>query len=137
MKKLILTIMLLGLVSGCGQPLADFAAGFGSGVALKLNEANRAMDALGKDIAELNKKAGEIDVLIEKDPLVLVNALDPNLGGELTKFLLNVKALEGKYDEFKDEKGRVDWERLLMVAGLSLFGGWNGKRAFFKKGNSA
>ena len=131
MKKVIMVIMVIAslcLVSGCGQPALDFAAGFGTGVVAKLNEANKAMEALDADIGKLNERSKELEILIEKDPIILANALDPNLGGVITEFMVNLKGLESSAREFEDKEGEVDWERLLMAAGISLFGGWNGKR---------
>ena len=131
-KKMIMVIVLLVLVSGCGQPALDFAAGFGTGVVAKLNEANKAMEVLNADIGKLNEKSKELEILIGKDPTILVNAIDPNLGGVITEFMVNLKGLESRAREFRDEEGEIDWERLMMIAGISLFGGWNGKRFLTK-----
>ena len=119
----LLAMVVLVSLAGCGQPAAEFAAGLGTGMAVKMAEANRAMKSIDEGVAALNAKARELEVLIEKDPAVLVNTLDPNLGGELTDFLLNVKGMSARAAEFKDEKGRIDWERLILVAAISIFGG--------------
>ncbi len=128
MKKVIMVLVLLCLVPGCGQPALDFAAGFGTGVVAKLNEANEAMGVLNGEIGRLNEKSKELEILIEKDPLILANALDPKTGGTITEFMVNLKGLESRAREFEDKEGEVNWERLLMAAGISLFSGWNVKR---------
>ena len=133
LAKVVIVMLLAVVLSGCGQPLADFAAGVGTGVAVKLGEANRAMELLDENVEALNEKAAELEVLIEQDPVRIVNAFDPNLGGELAEFLVNIKGLEARAGAFKDDKDRIDWERLLLTAALTAFGGWNGSRLVNKK----
>lgn len=110
----IMVIFLISL-SGCGNPATDVGAGFGAGVVTTLNQANAAMEKVNKDIAALNDKSKEIETLLAKDPQVLVNALDPNLGAEIAKLIANAKTIQATGKE-------VDWTSIL-IAVTSILGG--------------
>ena len=124
MKMLVssVAIAILLFVAGCGEPLADFAAGLGTGLVVRMGEANKAMESLDNSIAAAKEKAAEIEILIEKDPSLLVNEIDPNLGNELQKFLINIKGIEAHAKEFTDEKGKVNWLAVALAV-IGIFGG--------------
>lgn len=131
-RILVIVVMVAMLcIAGCGgDPLANFAAGFGSGVVVAVNKANVAVEELNENIAAVNEASAELEALLENDPMLLVNTLDPNLSNTLDQFMVNLKALEARAEEFKDEKGKIDWERIISVLAIGVLGGGSGVNIF-------
>jgi hypothetical protein len=49
----------------------------------------------------------------------LERAVDPTLKNNLDEFVVNVRGLAARADEFKTDEGKVDWERIILVGLLS------------------
>jgi hypothetical protein len=133
MKTLIIVCALIIGLSGCsaGSPAENFLAGFGTAVAVKLNEGNEAMKFLDEKIEAMNAAGTEMEVLSD-NPVALVTAIDPNLGTALNEFIVNAKSLAAKAETFKDEKGKIDWDKIvwsLLVGGtgVNIFKNWRAK----------
>ncbi len=139
MKRIIILLCCLAFMSaGCGESaVGPFVAGLGTGMVVKVNEANKAVEKISANIDILNEKSKELETIIAGDPVVLANVLDPNLGDSLTEFIVNVKELAAKADEFKEESGKVDWERLLMSIGIGILGGGTGVNIFKNRKNNS
>ena len=129
MVRMLIVVSCLFL-AGCGQPVADFAAGFGAGAVTAINSANQSMEQVHRDTAALNEKAAELEVLIEGDPITLLNTLDPNLGAAINRFILNAQQLK---QDVTTEKGKVDWNTIL-VGLLATFAGGTGVNMYKNAG---
>ena len=123
--KMLCVTMLLGLLflAGCSEP---FAAGVATGITAKIVEANVAMSQLDKDVAALQAKSKELSAVIQADPMTIVGAVDPNLRTGLEEFVVNAKALADRAEDFKTQEGKVDWERIILIGLLGIFGGGTG-----------
>jgi len=118
--------LLVVLGTGCSEPMANFSAGFATGAITKINQANDAMAQINSNITALNEKSQEIQVLIKKDPAALAGTIDPNLGNALDYFTANLRTLEANAQQFKNDKGKIDWERMIYAAIIGVFGGGTG-----------
>ena len=123
--KTVCVAMLLGLLflAGCNEP---FAVGVATGITAKIVEANVAMSQLDKDVAALQAKSKELSAVIKADPMTIVGAVDPNLKPAVEAFVVNAKALADRAEDFKTQKGKVDWERIILIGLLGIFGGGTG-----------
>lgn len=119
-----LSVLSIGLF-GCTEG-AIFGGGLATGLSVKLNEANAAMVNLDKEVTALNDKAKEISVIVKSDPMTIAGAIDPNLKPAMDAFIVNAKSLAEKAEQFKDEKGDIDWLQVALFSVIGLFGGGTG-----------
>jgi len=122
MKTLMIVCFIYGVLffSGCGE---EFIAGVGTGLAVKVNEANKVMIQLDKDIAILNEKSKELSILIKADPINVIEAVDPNLKKEVDIFIGTLNGLVSRAEEFKDKDGKISWTQVICASVISIFGG--------------
>jgi len=120
--KVLLVTLCLGLLflTGCEE---GFIAGVGTGLAVKVDQANKAAKALDANIEAVNEKAKELEILIKTDPMNAVAIADPNLKTNLDEFIGTLNSLASKAEEFQTEEGKIDWERVIYASIIGLFGG--------------
>ncbi len=149
MKKLLLAIVLLVVLAssltGCSSEVAtsEFLVGLGAGLvatANKVNEVTAETNAKMKTVIEGTDKM-EADYAafaaeVGDDPIALLGIIDPNLAIGVNEFMVNAEGLAAKAEEFRDEKGKIDPERIGWLL-ATLFGGgslvnifknWSAKR---------
>ena len=128
MKKWILVISLL-FVAGCGSDVAIFADGVITGLAIETDNANKAIDEISENVEAAKKLNAELEIALEtvKDnPLAAVGMVEPNMPAKIIALTENLKELEAKAEEFKDEEGKVEWQSIITMLLLGGFSGGTG-----------
>lgn len=139
---MILTIMLTVLLSGCGSEVATFASGFGTGATAAIIEANETIEGLQADVAVIQAKRDElkaqvetVETIIKADPQVFLNTVDPKLGAEFNKLIIESKALVDAGKEIAIKEGKFDWTSLAWVL-LAAMGGGTGVNLYKNSGTT-
>ena len=134
MKKSIYILTVLVLLSmfmwtGC----TEYAAGVGTGLTVQITQANKEMARLEDNIETLSEKSEELEIILASDPIDVISAFDPNLGNSINTFMHNLGELKIQADKFRDEKGKVDWEKTLGLLIIGLFSGGTGVNLYKNK----
>jgi hypothetical protein len=139
---MILTVcMMVGMLAtgaGCGEgELISYAAGFGTGVVTTINQANEAMENVKAQTVELNEQAKAMQEKVEyykevakTDPMKLAAELDPQLSPAINRLVTNIEDVQGEIDAWKDDQGKIDWERMIYALLIGGFGGGTGVNLF-------
>lgn len=113
-------------IAGCGDA---FTSGVITGattvtavLADKTDEVNTHLDKLNAAYDKADDTADTVNAL-SNNPIGLISYINPELGNNVAKLMANLEMMGEKADEFKDEEGKVDWERLIMYGMLGVFGG--------------
>ena len=122
MKWLVISVLFL-FVAGCGEKAT---VGFGAGLLIGVERANAEMKRLDANIDILAEKSGEVEAVIESGLLNIIGVIDPNLKDGIDGFVVNLRNLKADAEKFEDEKGKVDWERIIYTSLLGIFSGGTG-----------
>ncbi len=124
-KKITLCVLLALFAGGCGDAFTNGAITGATAVSAvladKTEEVNTHLDSLNAAYAKADDVADTVNALAN-NPIGLISYIDPELGNNIAGFMANLKMMGDKADEFKDEEGKVDWERLIMAVTLGGFG---------------
>ena len=121
-----ITMLAILFIAGCGDA---FTTGVITGattatavLADKTGEVNNHLDNLNAAYANADDTADTVNALSD-NPVGLISYINPELGNNVAMLLANIEMAGEKIDNFKDEEGKVDWERLIMAIMLGGFGG--------------